>query len=128
MAKMLGIDYGEKRVGIAISDEEMKMAFPRYVLQNDDRLLEKISKICADENIKEIVVGRSFNYKNQPNSIMSKIEDFVEGLKKEKGMKVNYEDEFLTSAEAKRIQGHTESIDASAAAIILRSFIEKDND
>jgi putative holliday junction resolvase len=126
--KLLGIDYGEKRVGVAISDEERKMAFPKYVLQNDDRLVEKISKICTDEEIEEVVLGRSHNYKNQPNTIMKKIEEFSLALEKEKGLKIHLEDEFLTSAEAKRIQGSIEKIDASAAAIILRSFLEKEED
>ena len=126
--KILGIDYGEKRIGVAISDDDRKMAFPKYVLQNDDKLIEKIEKICIEEDIKEIVVGKSLDYKNQPNSIMSKIEEFSKNLQKEKGFKVHFEDEFLASAEARRIQGNAEMLDASAAAIILRSFIEKEND
>lgn len=126
--KILGIDYGEKRIGIAITDDDRKMAFPKYVLQNDKRLSEKIDKICQTENIEEVVIGRSLDYKNQPNSIMSKIEELSEELKKKFNLKVYLEDEFLTTAEARRVQGYTESIDASAAAIILRSFIEKNND
>jgi len=128
MSKILGIDYGEKRIGVAITDEERKMAFPKYVLQNDKRLVEKISKICENEKVEEIVLGRSLDYKNQPNTIMAKIEELAKTLEKEKGLKVFLEDEFLTSAEAMRIQGDNDMIDAAAAAIILRSFIEKDDD
>jgi putative holliday junction resolvase len=128
MKKLLGIDYGEKRVGVAISNEERKMAFPRYVLQNDDKLLEKIAKVCTDEGIEEVVIGRSLDYKNQPNHIMEEIEEFGKTLEKKMGFKVYYENEFLTSAEARRIQGGTDMLDASAAALILRSFIEKEND
>jgi putative holliday junction resolvase len=124
--KMLGIDYGEKRVGIAISDDECKMAFPRYILQNDGKLLEKISTICDKEDIKEIVIGQSRDYNNQPNTIMKKIEEFAKSLKEERGLEIHMEDEFLTSAEARRIQGNIDDIDASAAAIILRSFLEKE--
>ena len=128
LKKILGIDYGEKRVGIAITSEDRKMAFPRYVLQNDDKLVDKISKIALDEGVEEIVIGRSLDYKNQPNHIMSSIEELGRVLSKERKFKIYYENEFLTSAEAKRIQGENEMLDASAAAIILRSFIEKEND
>jgi len=126
--KLLGIDYGSKKVGVAISDEEGTMAFPRYVLQNDNRLVEKISKICDTEKITEVVIGRSLNYKGQPNNIMVKITEFKEDLEKGKKLKVHLEDEFLTSAEAARIQGNVEMLDASAAAIILRSYMEKIDD
>jgi len=123
--KLLGIDFGSKRVGIAISNEEQTMAFPRYVLQNDNMLLEKIEKICGDESIEEIVVGESLNYKREPNVIMSKANYFIENLKKQKKYKVYLEEEFLTSQEARRIQGENELLDASAAALILKSFMEK---
>ncbi|PIP86644.1 Holliday junction resolvase RuvX [Candidatus Campbellbacteria bacterium CG11_big_fil_rev_8_21_14_0_20_44_21] len=126
-SKLLGIDFGSKRVGVAISDDRRTMAFPKYVLQNDGSLPEKIEKICRDEEIKEVVVGQSLNYKKEPNLIMNKITDFVKNLETQKKLIVHLEDEFLTSAEARRIQGDTELLDASAAALILKSFLERDD-
>lgn len=123
--KLLGIDYGLKKVGVAITNDEETMAFPRYVFQNDKNLLAKIEKVSEEDKIKEVVLGKSMNYKGEPNTIMSKIEEFKKELEKELKMKVHYEDEFLTSIEATRIQGRNEMIDASAAALILKSFLEK---
>jgi putative Holliday junction resolvase len=123
--KLLGIDYGLKKVGVAITNDEETIAFPRYVFQNDKNLLAKIEKISEEDEIKEVVLGKSLNYKGEPNVIMSKIEEFKKELEKELKMKVHYEDEFLTSVEATRIQGRNEMVDASAATLILKSFLDK---
>ncbi|HEX9664772.1 MAG TPA: Holliday junction resolvase RuvX, partial [Patescibacteria group bacterium] len=58
MLNILGIDYGSKRVGLALGDPEKKMAFPFEVIENKNRkyLLEKIKDVCLRENIKEVVV------------------------------------------------------------------------
>ena len=123
--KLLGIDYGSKKIGVAITNAEGTMAFPRYVLQNDENLLIKIEKVLEKEDVEEIVLGKSLDYKGEPNSIMEKIEEFKKDLEKKFKLKVHYEEEFLTSAEAQRLQGRNKMIDASAAALILKSYLEK---
>ena len=70
--KLLGIDYGEKRVGVAVSDETNAYAFPHSVIKNSPRLIEKVAAICVAENIGEIVVGESNDYAGKPNKIMEK--------------------------------------------------------
>ena len=120
----LGIDYGSKRVGIAVSDPEGKMAFPVSVIQNDLKLLEEVAKIAREKNVKIIVLGESKDYKGEDNKIMSEIKEFA-GQLKEVGYEVAYEPEFMTSVQASRLQGENELIDASAAAILLQSFLDK---
>ncbi len=123
--RYLGIDYGSKRVGVALSDESGVMAFPNQVLKNDQGLILKIKKICDDEKVGEIVVGESLDYKGKPNPIMKKIDGFVAELKEMVKLPVMLEPEFMTSQEAVLIQGETEMHDASAAALILKSFLDK---
>jgi methionyl aminopeptidase len=125
--RLMGIDFGEKRIGIALSDEEGKFAFAHSVLVNNKKTISEIKKICEINNISKIILGQSLNYYNQPNPIMKKIELFKDSLKKEIKLPVIYQTETLTTQEAKRTQGNIEKIDASAAALILRSFIEKQN-
>jgi len=123
MNKFIGIDYGEKRVGIATSEGEI--AFPKTVLANDKFLLESIKKIIDEYDINQVVLGKSLDYKNKPNPIMSKILNFKKDLEKHFNITVHMEPEFLTSAQAEVIQGKNYKIDASAAAIILQSYLDK---
>lgn len=125
--KYLGIDYGEKNVGIAVSDDGGKLAFAKTVLKNDKNLIENIAQICRDEKIETIVLGESLDFKGQPNLIMKGILIFKEKLVKGTGLKIYLEPEFLTSAEAERLQGKTNKLDASAAALILKSYLDKRN-
>ncbi len=136
----LGIDFGSKRVGIALSDEAGEFALPLSVLPNDEKLLPGIKKIISDKEIKAVVMGESKNFKGDDNTIMEAVRRFKANLEGETGLPVFLEPEFLTSAEADRI--HTrdfaqsrksglrlrqpkvknDMLDASAAALILQSF------
>jgi putative Holliday junction resolvase len=123
--KLIGIDYGSKRVGVAVSSDDGTMAFPRTVLENSSKLLEMVAAFCVSEGATGIVVGDSKNYAGENNPIMQKILPFAAGLEKLTNLPVRFEPEFLTSAEAERIQGKGKLHDASAAAILLQSYLEK---
>jgi len=123
--KLLGIDFGEKRIGIAISDEEGRMAFPHSVLLNQKGLIEKFKKIINEEKIEKVVIGESKNFAGQPNAIMENIQKFIKEWKEKISTDIVFEPEFLTSIQAEKIQGKNEMLDASAAAIILQSYIDK---
>ena len=75
--RYLGIDYGAKRVGIAISDEGSKIAFPYVILENIKGLVGEIKTICAHENVGTIVIGESMDYKGAPNIIKKEIDRFI---------------------------------------------------
>lgn len=142
--KYLGIDYGSKRVGVATSDESGKIAFPKAILPRDGKLLDSIQAICLEEKVGEIVIGESLDYKGQPNAIMKDILIFKTALMGKVGLPVHFEPEFMTSHEVsknkkmmhdvinEREDGRVgrksqakESLDASAAALILQGFLEK---
>jgi putative holliday junction resolvase len=123
--KLLGIDYGSKRVGIAVSDDRGAMAFPVTTLLNTDDLMKEIISILKEEDVKEIVIGESKDFKGVPNAIMEEINPFKALLEKETGLPVHFEPEFMTSEAAVRFQGRSEHTDASAAALILQSFLDR---
>lgn len=123
--KVMGIDFGTKHVGVALSDEGVSFAFPYSVEKNDMGLFGRIRKIIKEEDVHMIVMGESRDYAGNANPIMREIEAFKLRLEKEGSMEVVLEPEFLTSAEAERIQGKHEDLDASAAALILKSYIDK---
>lgn len=71
-----------------------------------------------------VVMGESRDYQGQINTIMWQIEGFKKQLETI-GFKVEYEPEFMTSVQAGRITGENDMLDASAAAIILQSYLDK---
>jgi len=122
--RILGVDYGTKRIGVAITDEGAQMAFPKLVLQNDAKVIENFKKIITDNEIKTVVLGESKNFKMVDNEIMKEILDFRDVLEKEINVDVVMYSEIYSSAQAEFFQGKTDMLDASAAAIILQSYLE----
>jgi putative Holliday junction resolvase len=124
--KYLGIDYGEKRVGIAISDEEGRVAFPKTVLENNLNLKSNILDLCKEHNIDAVVIGESKNYKGEDNKINPEIISFKRELGAELKIPISLEPEFMTSMQVEKNFGKTEMLDASAASIILQTFMDKE--
>ncbi len=142
--RFLGIDYGVKRIGLAISDENHTLAFPKEIVLNNKDAFRKIGDILEKENITGIVIGESLNFLGNPNSVLEEIEIFISKLKQEFGIKIHKEKEFLTSVEARKIgntkmnlhktQAHSkikkirsDKVDAGAAALILQRFLDRYN-
>ena len=121
----MGIDYGTKRVGVALSDEGGSMAFPHRVIENSPKLLKELVSLIEAEHVGEIVIGHSLNEKNEANHIQAAIERLVLDLTLAVGVPVHLEPEQYSTQEALRIQGRNEKTDASAAAIILNSHLTK---
>jgi len=124
--KYLGIDYGEKRVGIATSDIEAKVAFPKVVLENNNELIKNIVNFCNENQIETIVIGESKNYKGEDNKINPQIIYFKRDLSKEIKIPIFLEPEFMSSAQVENTFGKTDMLDASAASVILQTFMDKE--
>ena len=124
--RYLGIDYGEKRVGIAISDVEGKVAFPKIVLENKAELIEKISDLCKEFEVGTVVIGESKDYKGEDNKISPKIISFKRELTFFIKLPVFFEPEFMSSMQVEKTFGKTGMLDASAASIILQTFMDKE--
>lgn len=123
--RLLGIDYGTKRVGIALTDEGGCMGFPHAVLPNDAMLLKEIERIVAERNVEKIVIGHSLGRKGEANPVHSAVEELIQDLTLNVGLPIELEPEQYTTQEAVRIQGRNTLVDASAAAIILNSYLSK---
>ncbi len=143
--KYLGIDYGTKRVGLAVSDPLGTIAFPREIVANDEKLIEKLTQLINEEGITAVVVGKSLTLTGEENILQRKIDSFVEKLKERLGDRVSFhfQDERMSShavhmnffsKEEKRSRKHfsqkekerkTRHIDAEAAAVILQRFLDR---
>lgn len=122
--KLMAIDYGERRVGVASTDESGEFALPRLVLPNDANLVDKLVEFYKNEGIAKIILGESRNLDSSENPVMRYIERLKQMLE-EKGIEVELHPEVLTTMEARRLQGNTHMTDASAAALILKNYIDK---
>ena len=122
--RFLGIDYGNKKVGIALSDETGTIAIPHSIMRNTHNLLDAVQKIVAREGVGAVVVGASRDYNGAENPIMDDIKRFKKHLERVLAVPVRFESEILTSYEARR---HTaeERVDAAAAALILQSYLDR---
>jgi putative Holliday junction resolvase len=121
--RLLGIDFGSKKIGLALSDERGIMAFPHSVIPNDERLLHTIEVIVHNEKVNKIVIGHSKNREGSPNKIQEAIEACMLDLTLSLGIPIELEPEQYTTQEAMRIQGKNNMTDASAAALILNSYL-----
>ena len=128
--RYLGIDYGSKKVGLAFSDEEGTMGFPFDIIPNDARLSDALALLVEKEKIGGIVIGESINFQGNANPIASPAHALGDELGARTGVSVVYEPEMMTTQEAKRdfegVHSHKRgNVDASAAALILTSYLSR---
>lgn len=136
--RIIGIDYGEKRVGVAVSNEEKTMAFPKAILPNDRTLLRDIKEMLQTLQAEAVVLGESRDLAGEPNPVMRQIERFKKDLERESGLPIHYEPEYMSSAAAARLNPRRPDrtvpgarevkgylTDAAAAALILQSYLDK---
>lgn len=135
--RILGIDYGTKRIGLALSDDNGKIAFPRGVIRNSKNALSEVLDLIKKEGVSQVAIGKSVNSGGQENQVDALSRDFGEELSK--SIPVAYVDERFTSHEARlREFGKADNlarkikkvllneIDDHAAQIILQRYLDKE--
>lgn len=128
--KYLGIDYGSKKIGVAISDDGGAFAFPLSIIKSDKESINNIVDILLSKNISSVVIGESVNDKGEKNIVDSKIKNFANELsqlyisKVNSELKVYFEKEWYSSIEARRYDDKYE-VDDRAAAIILQRYLDR---
>jgi putative holliday junction resolvase len=131
--RWLGIDYGDKRIGIAISDELQSFAHPFRTLQSDSQLFQEIRKIVEREKVGGVVVGLPKNMDGSLGPSATKAQSFASRLAKELiSTKVLLWDERLTTVEAQRAlhlagknaKQSKKVIDQVAAQILLQNYLD----
>lgn len=121
--RKLGIDYGTKKIGLALTDGSGIMAFPHSVIPNTPNLLKTLVTLIEKEKVKEIVIGYSLDRNGKPNAVHTAVEGLILDLTLETGLPIHLQSEQYTTQAAIRLQGKTKMTDAAAAALILDSFI-----
>ena len=133
--RILGIDYGEKRTGLAISDPLGITAQPLPTVEglSMEELLKKISEIATEKEVEEIVVGLPRNMNGTVGKAGERVMDFAARLEAEAGCRVMVEDERLTTMMADRAltalgekpKARRRKLDRMAAQLILQSYLDR---
>ena len=134
MGRLLAIDYGARRVGLALSDPLKMIASPYRTIinKNNTILIEEIERIIAAEDVELTIIGLPLGMAGQKTEQTKKVEEFVDKLT-DRGIIIKYEDERWSSVAAKRSMkeqniksGHNKDlVDQTAAAIFLQQYLDR---
>ena len=137
--RYLGLDYGEKTVGIALSDALFMTAQPfETVFRKEEnklrRTLARIQEICREQEVSKIILGLPLSMDGSDSETTVKVRAFKEVLERRTGLPVVFQDERLTTVEADGILEEMEVpaserkayIDKIAAAVILREYMNNE--
>ena len=133
MGRILGVDYGDSRIGLSISDQTKSIAFPFKTIKNNniDSLIEFFRKLMVEKKIESIVLGLPLGMNGKDTNQTKKVRLFSKSIKI-LGLPVFFQDERLTSISAKKSlikenikTGHNKwKIDERAATIFLQQFLD----
>ena len=137
--KTLGLDVGEKRVGVALSDDSGRIAFPTTTLTGDIPLAELIANIIAlahNHNVQRLVVGMPISLSGQAGPAAAKVAQFVAALRSQSDLEIAVWDERLTTAQAEKAMRDDDvspsrrrgDVDKIAAALILQNYLDAHTD
>ncbi|MFH1286600.1 MAG: Holliday junction resolvase RuvX [Candidatus Magasanikbacteria bacterium] len=121
---ILGIDFGKKRIGLAWVQLGLDVVLPFGAVNNEQRTTNKLATLVRDEKIDKIIVGLPIGLDGKENENTERVRKFVEDLKHEIDIPIEFEDERFTTAEANRMGGDA-SADEKAAMLILQGYLEK---
>lgn len=125
--RILGLDIGDKRIGVAISDELEIISTPLEVISNDKKVKEKLQKLINEYKIKKIVVGIPYTLKGEVGIQAKKVINFVEDIVMSTGIEVDCIDErYTTKIPLKLLEKNSKSkiIDKFSASIILKDYLD----
>lgn len=130
MKKVLGLDFGQKRIGVAISEDNLSTPFNVVSSENLNKAISEINKICHQENIEKVIIGFP---KSKDNIQADKVHKFAIELAKNLNLEIDFTDETLTSKEAERQLKNTnldpkskrykEEVDKLSAKYILDQYL-----
>jgi len=122
--RTLGIDYGTKRIGLAVSDETKTFARELTILSPKE-FWQKIRQIIDEHQITQIVLGWPFSLKGEMTEKTKEAEEFKEKLEKFVEIKIEIMDERFTTSMAKKMPGGRRNVDSLAAQILLQGWLDK---
>jgi len=134
MSRILGIDYGEKRLGFAVGDTSHGIATPLRTVEvrSDSEALEQVREICRETGVETLVVGMPVNMNGTRGPMAERVESFAARLRKDTGLPVDTWDERMTTGIVERamLEGDLSRAkrkkrrDKLAAQVILQGYMD----
>ena len=124
--RILGIDYGSKHIGLAVSDESRTIARELGVFSPKE-FWQKLAGIVTEQNIKRVVVGLPIGLRGQNTKSTEAAQKFIDKLKKKNQAPVETVDERFTTDLAKRLGGGHGHHDSLVAQILLQEYLNKNS-
>jgi len=131
--RILAIDFGEKRIGLALSDPDTRLALPLTTLnrRSDKEAIAAITQIVQDQQVGQLVVGDPLNMDGSRGDSARRTASFARKLQSATGLRCVMVDETLTSIAARDrlieagvdLRRHPERVDAVAAQLLLEEFL-----
>ncbi len=133
MARVLAVDFGERRIGLATSDASGRIATPRRTLlrKNDANAANLLLRICEEEEIELVVFGVPRSPDGAESEFAARIRSFAKKFAGKTSLPVLFHEETLTSNEAARRLppgSSREELDRAAAAVLLEDFLQHRGD
>lgn len=132
--RVLGIDYGSRRIGIAVSDPTRLLARGVGTFPNDSRFMERLNEIIAREEVTLIVVGMPFDQRGEKGTKALEVDEFIKRLKQHTSVKIDTWDESFSSVRAqqtfidmgmkKKFRRQKSRVDVMAARIMLQEYLD----
>ncbi len=134
-SRILSLDYGERRVGVAVTDPLNIFAYPVTTLDNDANLIGNILKLVDEYKVTKIIIGNPLKESGEESKVSPIVKDFSQKLQNACGIEIEFVDERYTSHIAKRriIESVPSKkkrrdkglLDKNAAAILLEDYLKK---
>jgi putative pre-16S rRNA nuclease len=126
--RILAVDFGEKRIGLATSDASGQIATARRTLarRDDASACEQIVRFCREEEVERVVFGQPRSPEGEESGFAARIRSFAGKFARSSGLPVEFHEETLTSREAQtRLPpgAAREEVDREAAAVLLEDFL-----
>lgn len=135
MARILALDIGEKRIGLALSDPQDSLAFPFGTIEpQKEEPISEIKKICQENDVFKIVIGLPLTMRGEEGEEAKKVKKFAQRLASRLSLEIIFEDERLTSQLVEKLlitegasRKRRKSLkDTLAAKFILQGYLDKE--
>ncbi len=132
--RVMGIDYGTRKIGVALSDESGSFAFPHSIVTNDERAVGALAQLAREEGVTQLVVGEPKERSGAANAVTTEARAFGARLAEATDFPLTFVDEHYSTSGAMRQRDTKEKtrkkadrspLDDSAAALILESYLAR---
>lgn len=123
--RIIGIDYGEKRIGVAAADDRVPIALPIETIDATQDPVAQLQRVVQEQRAEAIIFGLPLSLSGAEGPQAQRIREVARELSERITTPIDFQDERLTTAQASRVQGKNPQKDAIAASILLQAYLDR---